>query len=219
MGDQGVFTVAARNSSGAAAAKVVHEALASPNLFVFGELFELPSVVKLAEDPATRPTYDLLAIFTYGTYDDYRAQREKLPELTPAQLKKLKQLTLVTLASKARHIPYGVLQEALEIPDVRVLEDAIIDAITSNLLSAKLDQASRCIEVIDVIGRDIQLSDLDGMIDTLGAWVDRSTASIQELDRMIAKAKVMEDRRQPSDNEINATMQAQLKAVRSELMS
>ena len=122
-------------------------------------------------------------------------RRHTLPGITPAQLKKLKQLTLVSLASKARNISYDVLQRELDIPDVRVLEDVIIDSITSGLLQGKLDQASRSLEVVDVIGRDVQRSDLDGMIATLGAWAESSTTAINELDRMIRRAKVAEDSR------------------------
>ena len=239
MGDTDMYASMARNTTGAATVKVVHEALASPNLFVFGELCDVPSVqqvclgygvfftnfphpLQLAESDETQPTFNLLQVFAYGTYADYQgmvfyvlpclrgpsthpfylhryhptAQRARLPELNPQQLKKLKQLSLVELASKTRHLPYSVLQEALDIPDVRVLEDAIIDSISANLLTAKLDQSSRCIEVKDVIGRDVRHGDLDGMIATLGAWADRSLAAINELDTMIAKVKSCEEIRQ-----------------------
>ena len=73
--------------------------------------------------------WDLVNIFAYGTYKDYLQQKSALPELTPAQKKKLQYLTIVTLSEKNKCIPYEDLQKELDIPTVRALEDLIIEAI------------------------------------------------------------------------------------------
>ena len=51
----------------------------------------------------------------------------RLPELSPAALKKLKHLTVVSLAAKNKRIPYKVLQEQLDMGNLRELEVRISD--------------------------------------------------------------------------------------------
>ena len=47
---------------------------------------------------------ELLRIFAFGTYSDYKARRAELPDLTPAQKRKLQLLTVVSLATKDKLI-------------------------------------------------------------------------------------------------------------------
>lgn len=70
------------------------------------------------ETTEQKPYLDLLKLFAYGTYTEYKsewslphghtflsltclrsARKDQLPELNPQQLTKLKQLTIVSLAS------------------------------------------------------------------------------------------------------------------------
>lgn len=70
-------------------------------MYVFGELLELANVQELAE--GTNAAYlQLLNLFAYGTYPDYIANKESLPELSTAQQNKLKHLTIVSLASRMK---------------------------------------------------------------------------------------------------------------------
>lgn len=75
--------------------------------------------------------WELLNIFAYGTFKDYVEKKGalNLPDLTPAQTKKLKYLTIVTLSEKDKCIPYQVLRTELSIVEIRELEDLIIEAI------------------------------------------------------------------------------------------
>jgi COP9 signalosome complex subunit 7 len=56
---------------------------------------------------------------------------------------------------------------ALKIDDIRVLEDLIIEAIYDGLLKGKLDQRASVFKVVEVVARDIQLHELDGIIGSL----------------------------------------------------
>eukprot|EP01064_Diplonema_japonicum_P001347 TRINITY_DN10860_c0_g1_i1.p1 TRINITY_DN10860_c0_g1~~TRINITY_DN10860_c0_g1_i1.p1 ORF type:complete len:243 (+),score=60.17 TRINITY_DN10860_c0_g1_i1:47-775(+) len=218
MSDLSYFTIMAKNSRGKATAQLVNEALSAPNVFVYGELLAIPTVQQLSEDAETKPVHDLLSIFTYGTYLDYKEKRDTLPELTPAQLDKLRQLTIVSKASKSRNLTYDDLAESLDISDVRVLEDTVIDAITNNLLQAKLDQAARNVEVADVIGRDVLPADIDAMIDTLTKWHDASSKVITELDSLANEGRRADAERQKRENELQGMIEAQKNSVRKELM-
>lgn len=70
-----------------------------------------------------------LNLFAYGTYKDYLENKADYLELTPAQCKKLQHLTIATLATQEKCIPYSVLLDELDIKNVRDLEDLIIEAI------------------------------------------------------------------------------------------
>lgn len=50
-------------------------------------------------------------------------------ELTTSQKKKLQHLTIVTLATRSKCIPYAQLLQELDINNVRDLEDLIIEAV------------------------------------------------------------------------------------------
>ncbi len=113
----------------------------------------------------------MLKIFAYGTYGDYKATKN-LPELGELELTKLKQLTLVSLASKQRVLPYAALQSALHLPDLRALENLIIDSMYAGLLEGHLNQKDSTLEISSAMGRDIGPEDVDSMISQLGAWSD-----------------------------------------------
>jgi len=99
-------------------------------------------------------------------------------------LRKLRQLTLVTLSSENKVIPYAMLQQQLEVTNVRELEDLIIDSIYANLIGGKLDQKSKQLEIDFAIGRDLRPNQIEAMLGTLSNWCN-------EAERL---TKVMEDR-------------------------
>lgn len=114
--------------------------------------------------------WDLLQIFAYGTYADFIEHRQSFPQLSDAQLNKLRQLTLVTLASKMKHIKYTTLLAELGLVHVRQLEDLIIEAIYANVIQGKLDQKNQMLEVDSAMGRDVKPEEVDKMINTLANW-------------------------------------------------
>eukprot|EP00755_Sulcionema_specki_P005451 Sspe_Gene.32814::Locus_16068_Transcript_1_3_Confidence_0.500_Length_2362::g.32814::m.32814/K12180/COPS7, CSN7; COP9 signalosome complex subunit 7 len=214
MADLAHYCTMAKSSKGRAAAAVVSEALSTPHIFVFGELLDVPSVAELASGE-NKQVYDLLQIFAYDTYTEYKANKAVLPELTPPQLHKLKQLTIVALASKARVLHYTELSAALDIADVRELEDTIIDAITNGLLNAKIDQAKGQVEVLDVIGRDVRPTEIDQMLSVLNKWFNESSAVIDTLDDLIGKGQASMEEKQNHGKQLHAKIQAQRKNVLS----
>lgn len=68
-------------------------------------------------------------VFAYGTYKDYLLKQNELPQLTVNQKKKLQHLTIVSSSEQGKCIPYKTLLTELDIPNVRELEDLIIEAI------------------------------------------------------------------------------------------
>ncbi|MEQ2270629.1 COP9 signalosome complex subunit 7b [Xenotaenia resolanae] len=87
--------------SGSALAQAVSSLLETPGLYVFSDILELPNVRELENGPHA-PVYQLLNLFAYGTYCDYKERAASLPELTPAQRNKLRHLSIISLASNLK---------------------------------------------------------------------------------------------------------------------
>ncbi|KAJ2719713.1 COP9 signalosome complex subunit 7b [Coemansia sp. Benny D115] len=149
---------------------VVQNALADEEIFHFGRLLEAPAVANLAESSEFGAYWKLLNVFSFGTLGDYKAQSAQLPELTATQTEKLKYLTLVSLASEAKLLAYDDLMRELDCANEQEVENLVIETIYKKLLSAKLDQKRRLIEVDYVIGRDVHRDDLQKMHALLSEW-------------------------------------------------
>jgi COP9 signalosome complex subunit 7 len=115
------FLLLAKGTKGAAAAQLIHDALASPNVYVFGELLDIENIQAL-EGTEFDSSYQVLKMFTYGNYTDYKNSMMELPTLTPPQLLKLKHLSLITMAATNRTLDYSTLLDELDISNVRELE-------------------------------------------------------------------------------------------------
>ncbi|KAK2083419.1 COP9 signalosome complex subunit 7b [Saguinus oedipus] len=118
------------------------------------------------------PGVYLLNLFSYGTYPDYIANKESLPELSRAQQNKLKHLTIISLASRMKCIPYSVLLKDLEMQNLWELEDLIIETVYTDIIQGRLDQQNQLLKVDFCIGRDIQKKDINNIVKTLHEWCD-----------------------------------------------
>lgn len=99
--------VASLQAGALSAEEAVKQALEHKDVYVFGELLDVPAVQALAQSaPAL---YRALQVFAFGVYREY-VQDASLPALTEAQRKKLRLLTVVTLAQKS-HVRVGACSE------------------------------------------------------------------------------------------------------------
>ncbi|KAJ3261761.1 hypothetical protein HK103_004712 [Boothiomyces macroporosus] len=172
------FILLAKNAQGAALAQLIQDALSAPGVYSFLELLETPNVQQLAGHPTLSYAFKQLEIFCYGTLRDYQG----LPELNPQQLLKLKYLTLVSLSEK-KILPYQLLLEQLQINNVRELEDLIISAIYSDIISGKMDQKRECLMVEYAIGRDFK--DINKLLEGLAHWAKKTERIITMIDDKI----------------------------------
>ena len=99
---------------------------------------------------------NLLNLFAFGVYQDYLERQSSLPPLTEPMKKKLRLLTLASLATKTRLLPYAQLQKELDVSNVRELEDLIIEGANNNVITGKLDQRAEHFEVDYTMARDIK---------------------------------------------------------------
>lgn len=181
------FVVQAQKTEGQALVEIIQQALDFVDTFVFAELLDCPNVVALEATPYA-PYLHVLRIFSQGTYLDYLNKKEHLPELSIPQKKKLQYLTIVTLANKMKRIPYDILLKELNVNNVRDLEDLIIEAIYSDVVTGELDQESGYLEVDWTVGRDVGPNDVNNMIDTLQQWCDSCESVLSTVQARIVDA-------------------------------
>ena len=120
------FLLLAKTARGASVHELIRQATAAPGVYVFGELLETDCVREL-EGGNSAEFVRLLELFAFGTYSDYKSGHvcsgvgslshhlvlthvplprpeltASLPALSPAQIRKLKHLTIVSLAAKSK---------------------------------------------------------------------------------------------------------------------
>ncbi|KAG2765900.1 hypothetical protein PC129_g8174 [Phytophthora cactorum] len=186
------FTLLAKNARGRACVALIQQVLSNKKLFVFRELLDMPNVEAL-KDSEHKEHYELLRIFSFGTYSDYVARKDELPDLTPQQVNKLRKLTTVSLAHRFKNIPYDTLMGDMGVSSVREVEDILIDTIYSGLIQGKLDQKSRCFVVKYAVGRDTRHEDIDDMIQKLMNWKAQSADICEKINTILTLAEKQEE--------------------------
>ncbi|KAH7257607.1 hypothetical protein BKA59DRAFT_414820 [Fusarium tricinctum] len=182
-------------TSDRAAADLVIRATSAPNTFLFAELMHTPAIEKLAKSEFASHSA-LLQIFAWGTYSTYRSTAG-LPELNEAQATKLRQLSLLSLARDRKNLSYAALQDALELPGAREVENLVISAVYAGLLHATLDPARATVQVSSVAPlRDLAPGAVPGLIDPLKIWSDRCTTTLSALELQIKEIRTTAAARQ-----------------------
>ncbi|XP_023943636.1 COP9 signalosome complex subunit 7a [Bicyclus anynana] len=181
------FILLAKGAKGSACAELIKQVLEAPGVHVFGELLEMPNIKEL-ETGQYATHFKTLNLFAYGTYKDYLENKSEYLELSQVQCKKLQHLTIATLATQEKCIPYSVLLKELDIKNVRDLEDLIIEAIYADIIHGKLDQECKRVEVDVALGRDARLEDAAAIADVLADWCNACEAVLSSVDRHIQRA-------------------------------
>jgi len=212
------FVTLVQSSKGKACQMVISQVLRDPKIYVFGELLSEPNVQELDKMPDLKPWLDLLRIFAYGTYSDYKNNRQKqnLPEVKEQAMTKLKLLTIVTFAAQRKILPYDLLLKELDLGNVRDLEDMIIDCCYQGLIKGKLDQKKAAFEVASSIGRDIGPTDVTEMIGKLQGWLDASTAVIDHLDKKILAANEAKAAEKKDEEDLSKEKKDLIEAIKVE---
>ncbi|ELU07097.1 hypothetical protein CAPTEDRAFT_168475 [Capitella teleta] len=181
------FVLLAKTAKGMAAVELIKQVLEAPGVYVFGELLDMPSIQELANGPH-QAYFSLLNLFAFGTCADYRSNKADLPELSGTQGKKLQHLTVVSLATKNKCLPYSLLLAELDIRNVRELEDLIIEVIYADVIRGKLDQQNQQLEVDYAIGRDIRPEAVSDIVNVLQEWCNGCEAVLSGIETQIIKA-------------------------------
>lgn len=208
------FVILAKSAQGKACEALVRDALEHTGVFVFGELLNCPNVEALGGSPSGKQMLSLMRIFAFGVYSDYKQQKAEMPELTPNQLRKLQLLTVVSLATKEKHIKFSDLQAAVDITGSRATEDLIIEAVYKNLIVGKMDQEKQCLIVEWCFSRDCKDEDLDYIIDTLTSWQDSAQQMMLSLDGMVKHSHDSNSKHTAAREELDKVIQQTKEACR-----
>ncbi|CAG7784887.1 unnamed protein product [Allacma fusca] len=219
------FVLLAKSAKGAAAAELIKQALDTPGVYVFRELIDMPNVKELV-GTSYNNVWELLNVFAYGTYKDYLAAQNDLPELSVNQKKKLQHLTIVSLSEQGKCIPYNKLLVELRVANLRELEDLIIEAIYAEIIQGKLDQNQALLEIDTTIGRDIRPENTDAIKNTLESWCETCETVLSTLQAQVHRANLEKtsriQRKEQQDQEISTlkkTVKAHSQQDQDELMT
>jgi len=155
----------------------------------------------------------LLQLFSYKTFQDYLQNKDTLPSLNQAQITKLKHLSIVSLATERRILPYSELLQALQMPTIRDLEDLIIDAIYLDILRGKLDQKEQQLEVEYTMGRDLEPGKLEEVLAALKNWASTTSTVLSSLDNQLEFLASKEAANAASNEEHEKAWQNTLKDI------
>ena len=192
--------------------ELIQQALANPHVHVFGELLDLP-VVQQLQNGSHEPWLQLLRVFAYGKYSDY--DESKHPPLTDVMRRKLQYLTIVSLASQNRKLPYHLLLEELRLDNLRTLEDLIIEAIYANLIQGKLDQRQRCLEVESALSRDVRVQQLDTIVSVLGEWLSNCDGVLSSIEQQIGHANEIKEENVRGHQELESCIASLRKNIKT----
>ncbi|KAL2885865.1 COP9 signalosome subunit 7 (CsnG) [Ceratocystis lukuohia] len=199
------ITLAEYANSPSAAVGLVTRATSDSHTFVFAELLQTNPIKNLATSEKAA-YHALLKIFSYGTYQDYLADRANLPDLNDAQRLKLRQLSLLTLAQDQNNLTYAKLMAALELETTLDLESIVISAVYAGLWDAVLNPQRQVVEVNSVSPlRDLAPGIIPPILDVLQQWCDRCATTLGDIDAEIAEINMMAAKRQEYEEYREAT--------------
>lgn len=194
------FLLLAKSAKGVALRELIKQVMESKDIYFFGELLELQAVQELENDPSSRPYLTLLKIFAYGMFKDYLAQ--SLPEMNDIMCMKLRHLTVASMATKLKYIPYTDLLNELDMTNTRQLEDLLISAIYANVIRGKLDQQNSRLEVDWTIGRDIRPESLETISSTLSLWCGACSSMLEGIKTQVKSANLFLEESQKKKKDI-----------------
>ena len=180
---------------------LIEQVLKDKKVYTFGELLGMKSIAALKtgsdadaqQKESFMKSYNSLELFAYGSYEEYEKNSGSFIDMSPAMIKKLKQLSIISLAMENKIIPYTTLQEKLKVDNVRALEDLIIETIYAGLITAKMNQSEQILRVQSCIGRDVRLEQLETLI---GKLTDFKDSCEKQLDVTKASTKIIVDSRE-----------------------
>jgi len=173
----------------------VTRATSTPNTFLFTELLQTPQIQALSDSAEFARHLTLLQIFSYGTYQSYKATPD-LPELNEAQTLKLRQLSILSLAKDKANLTYAALAEKLGLSGGLELENTVISTIYAGLITATLDPAHQLVRVSSVAPlRDLAPGSIPALLTTLKAWSGRCESTLAELEAQMAAIRAQAARK------------------------
>lgn len=161
----------------------IHSSLSSDHQFVFSTLLE-----EVRHSAPTSSYVPLLEIYSYGTYSDYVKISATLPKLSDIELTKLRILTIAIEASASKTLMYSDLLPKLGLASIKELEALLIQAVYSDAIACKLDQAKQCVFIQHTIGHHVKPEHYSTLLTALSAWAETCDNSVSEIKGEVSSA-------------------------------
>ncbi|CAF0793354.1 unnamed protein product [Brachionus calyciflorus] len=112
------------------AVELIQKVIESSTVHSFSEFLEIPFFQTMKNDENYSQYYNVLELFSFGTFSDYTTKNFNYPELNKSALVKLKHLTIISIASKLDQLNN---QLEIEFAIGRDVTDSQVDEILSVL--------------------------------------------------------------------------------------
>ena len=103
----------------------------------------------------------------------------------------------------------------MDIPNVRTLEDLIIDGFYNGILVGKLDQKQQQLQVEYTMGRDVKPEQLEETMLSLKSWSENTKTVLEAIDNRISAAHEMNSTNQIERDEYNKQIEIVRRKIRS----
>jgi translation initiation factor 3 subunit M len=149
-------------------------------------MLESPAIRVLANNPDTADLHGLLRIFQEEKLQDYCLFSNKDAVLSKYNLnddectRHMRILSLCSLAAEAEEVPYDLVASTLDIPPNDV-ESWVIAAVSSGLLSAKMDQIQQKIMVERSVIRKFDMEQWKSIQSQLNVWKQNLNGILETL--------------------------------------
>ena len=148
-------------------------------------MMSMPAIVALSNDPNTQPLHRLLEIFAEGKLEDYKNfEASNSAVFSQYNLSKedcirnIRLLSLCSLAAEHEEVPYSVIASTLQVADEAV-EKWVIEAVSSWLISAKMDQLQKVVMVEQCVVRKFGIDQWKTLQSKLHAWKKNVKAELR----------------------------------------
>lgn len=145
-------------------------------------MLSMPAIQALATNGDTKVLHGLLTVFQEGKLEDYNSYVEAnggedkvlVPwKLSPTEcVRYMRVLSMCSLAAEHEEIPYASIAETLQLTlqDGGEVESWVIAAVSSGLLSAKMDQLQQKVMVERSVVRRFDMDQWKALQSQLNAW-------------------------------------------------
>jgi len=141
------------------------------------KLLNSVAVKTLTDDKDVAPIIQLLRIFAGDSVQAYQKWAASNGDVITKHglslednLRKIRTLTICSLGLAQEKIPLELLKDKLALPDTIAVESAVIDAVVSNLVGAKVDQEHELVVIQRVTQRSFDAGDWKSVSEKLSTW-------------------------------------------------
>lgn len=150
-------------------------------------MLSTPAVKALAGSNGTKDLYKLLEIFQEGKLQEYRALKKddilsKYGLNEEQCTRNMRILSLSSLAAESEEVPYNLVAKTLDIKETEV-ESWVIAAVSSGLLSAKMDQIEQRIMVERSVVRKFDMDQWKALQSQLEIWKHNVSGILDALEQ------------------------------------